>query len=455
MNCSRTLRIWACIVLAIAGLPRAIFSAPPVNPLLPPLYSFDLASPTVTNGFVEADDVLALNFPFPVPVITGAALGLGAAGDDLDGLSGANSLVSDTATFMLRFSVDRDSTGAVPPDPALVNLGLPYNVADQAARGHQAGDEYISMQLYTRQSTGGTPGGNHTLSRNNYDEGGTDFGAQPPTSAQSMAVGAPQDNVDGLAASEATAAVYFSATATSPSLATLPGGSGSGVHVYRFVSGTTTLYASAAQLGLQQADDLDALVVFDTNANGLFDGTDQVLFSLAPGSPSLATLQGASAVGAAADVFSVSPGIVPQLFASASSLGLGAASDNIDALEILPCTNSLGCLLDHSIRLVLADFDYDGDVDADDMGTFDGCFTGEGGEYEIGCEPGDFDFDFDVDCTDRAAFDEAWTGGSAPPRAECLGQIPTISELGVAFLAALLLAAGAIIIRRRTEQRAH
>ena len=115
------------------------------------------------------------------------------------------------------------------------------------------------------------------------------------------------------------------------------------------------LYVSSLDLGLHQCDDIDGMIVFDTNADGLFNGTDQILFSLTPDSPSLTTIPGASTTGAAADVFLMSPGAEgPTLFASAADLGLGHPDDNIDALDYTPCDDPDTCAAAHGIRIHLS-----------------------------------------------------------------------------------------------------
>jgi len=112
------------------------------------------------------------------------------------------------------------------------------------------------------------------------------------------------------------------------------------------------LYASALDLGLRQCDDVDGLIVFDANSDGVFNGSDQVLFSLSPESPSLATIPGASGTGAAADVFLTTPDLVePVLFASAGDFGLGSATDNIDALDYTLCDDANACAAAHGIRI--------------------------------------------------------------------------------------------------------
>lgn len=442
------------ILVSLSGPATA---APPRTPLPPPFYSFDLASPATAQGHVKADDVLALNFPYPVAVISGATLGLGMVGDDLDGISTGNAAFPADMPFALLFSVSRDTVGAAPPDPALVALGLPYNVFDQAARGHQAGDEYMSTRLFTRGG-GPAPGqssDNNTLVRNNYDEGGSDLSARPETSAQSFSA-APQDNVDALADASLPLGPYFSVTASSQSLSTLPGsGSPSGAHIFHSDLIQTSLFASYSALGLQQDDDIDDLIVFDLDANGVFDGADQVLFSLTPGSPSLGLIVGASASGAAADVFVAMPGSAPAVFAPAATLGLGAASDDIDGLAILPCADPAACITDHAIRLVPGDFDDDGDVDAADLDGFNGCLGNEDEPYPQGCAPGDFDKDGDVACSDWAAFLTAWTDPGTPPTpSPCANTIPAVSDVSLIVLGALLAAAGWVTLKRRNPATA-
>lgn len=99
-------------------------------------------------------------------------------------------------------------------------------------------------------------------------------------------------------------------------------------------------YATAGNLGLQAGDVIDALVVSDVTPgaspqapNGVRDATqDDVLFSLAPGSPTLTAMS-----FSAADVFrSRLNGSFSRLH-TAASLGL-LATDNIDGLDVSPGT---------------------------------------------------------------------------------------------------------------------
>ena len=78
----------------------------------------------------------------------------------------------------------------------------------------------------------------------------------------------------------------------------------------------------------------------DMAGNGVFEPNDQVVFSLASGSPSRG----------AAEVFIVQFGGQPTVLAPASALGLGHVDDNIDALELLLCDDAMACAVAHGIR---------------------------------------------------------------------------------------------------------
>jgi hypothetical protein len=443
-------------VLALVGFVAVARAAPPLEPLPAPLFSFDLESPSVQTYSVDAAGILELDSPRPSLLVSGLEIGLGAEGDDLDAMSLANADVPLDASFAILFSVDRDTVGVATPDPDLVALEVPYNALDQALRGQAAGDQFMSTTLYTREGRAASRlTHNNTLVRNNFDEGGTDFAALPATSAGDVVVDEPQDRVDATLTASDITLLYYSASATSPSLETLPVWEyPSGAHIFYLVLafGEPGIFASCFNLGLQQEDDIDALLVFDTNSNGAFDGSDQVLFSLTPDSPSLATISGASTSGAAADVFVVTPGEDPVAFAPAALLGLGHQQDNLDALEYVPCDDAEVCAAIHGIRRVAGDFDNDGDVDEDDFDTFEQCFTGPDNPFAPDCEAGDFDGDGDIDCDDWGHFCQAWTPEGSPPELpQCPAQqpIPAVSEWGVVVMTLLTLAAGTLVFRRR------
>lgn len=367
----------ALVVSTVALFSTIALGAPPLEPTLAPFYSFDAASPTVADGTVGSADLL---FPDPseVPniVLRGLDIGLGQPGDELDALSGPNSDVDANRSFAILVSVDRATLGGVPPDPDLVNQGVPYNVADQAGKGQAAGDQFMSLTLYTRaggrlSGLNGRAGDNNTLLRNNYDEGGTDLSAQPPVSAEDSAAArggtVEQDEVDCMFGTRVPTdprgptdllPIYFSASADSPSLQLLPGVMASGANIYFNADPAggkqTVLYASFGDLGLMQGDDISGMIVFDSDGAGSFDGVfngqDQVLISLTRNSPSLSTLGDPGTVASSADVFSVDASGNAVVFARAAELGLDALSDSIDAVDFLPCTDATACALLHAIR---------------------------------------------------------------------------------------------------------
>jgi hypothetical protein len=66
-------------------------------------------------------------------------------------------------------------------------------------------------------------------------------------------------------------------------------------------------------------------------------------------------------------------------------------------------------------RLVQADFDQDGDVDQEDFGHLQGCFTGDAFSYGPGCADADLDVDGDVDGYDIAILLDCMSGPGQPP----------------------------------------
>jgi len=98
------------------------------------------------------------------------------------------------------------------------------------------------------------------------------------------------------------------------------------------------LYATAAVLVLAPGDDINALVIFEDGTPGATPA-DVVLFSLAPGSPTLGTLGFTPA-----DILSVSPNAgAPVPFVPANALGL-TPNDDIDGLDVVPEPAAAGLL---------------------------------------------------------------------------------------------------------------
>lgn len=103
-------------------------------------------------------------------------------------------------------------------------------------------------------------------------------------------------------------------------------------------SGTPAMYAPGVFLGLLPGDDIDAMVWFEDDTGGVpTPGPtpgDMMIFSLVPGSPTLAAFGHAFGAGGA-DLFVTKPGGAVALFAPAAALGL-LPTDDIDALDVVP-----------------------------------------------------------------------------------------------------------------------
>lgn len=370
-------------MLAVAVLLACLTPSPAAddvtarNPLLPPLFSLDRDSPEVLQSLLRASDLLLpTGQGTPQVVIPAENLSLFHPHDELDGLS-LDWWLDAGQTFVLVFSVDRATDGALPPDPNLVALGFPFNTQDQALKQQAASDAFISLHLFNRQGPlGHLRSANNTLVINGGDAGGVDFQVYP----QGLSPSAPnpsgqQSDVDGGAGTQPPASlrqcadpargpfnpVLFSLSSDSPSLGTLPGtGSGADVYIDRQTEtpGGEELFVAPYMLGLLPADDIDAVVVFE-NGDGLFDpGIDQVLFSLAPGSPSLETQF------SPADLFTSSGFGLFERYATALDLGL-AFGDNLNMLDYVVCDSLADCVHDWAIGFVLCVGDLDGDNDVD------------------------------------------------------------------------------------------
>jgi hypothetical protein len=203
---------------------------------------------------------------------------------------------------------------------------------------------------------------NNTLAINNYDEGGGFFAL--PVGTAETTYRAVQDNVNATATlpvappgdSGQYDRLYFSTTNDSPSLADISFGtcgetSGATI-LYNAAPGSLNsgVYACFGDLGLVPEDDIDGLIVLDVVDPAVFGPGDRVVFSLAPGSPSLTIIIDASTSGAAADAFIVEFGGAPEVLTWAAQMGMGASGDNIDALELLPCADGEECARDHGVR---------------------------------------------------------------------------------------------------------
>ncbi len=82
--------------------------------------------------------------------------------------------------------------------------------------------------------------------------------------------------------------------------------------------------------------------------------------------------------------------------------GLGGVFQGINST----CENRLCC------PEPFADADWDGDVDQNDFGAFQVCYTGMGGGVPAGCECTDRDGNSTIDGVDFAAFESCFTGAN-------------------------------------------
>lgn len=340
------------------------YGARPLQPLNCPLYNLDAQSPKVLAGLYNPADLLSCpptpQDEDPTIAISGMELGLSDANDEIDALSNATFSFSPSQPYSLLFNVDRQTVGVVPPDSTLAKSGVPYNVFDQAGKNQQAGDQYMTLDTFAfGAAVAGTiagSGSNNSAVRNNFDEGGTDYGTSPSTSASSTGSGT-QGGVGSSAGTAAALAVagvspdlYFSVKSGSPSLLTLP--DGSGATIYRYVPGSSPqVFASFAQLGLSAADDIDAMIVVNQGDPSLFDSGDLVIFSLTPDSPFATSFPGRTdAPGADVYMYAAMSADPPQLRVTSAMFGLGTPSDNITGLDLLPCSDGLACAQVHGIQ---------------------------------------------------------------------------------------------------------
>lgn len=278
----------------------------------PHTFSLDAASPSGVN---PADLLNPSAVPPPSTQVLAANLGL-QVGDELDALSGGADAVQDSNIVF--FSVDRLSLGAVPgPMP-------PWDVLNQALLNQQAGDVYA-----TTNKLGGwsVPVGLNMLRDNQGSLGEIPQILPPVPNPGGM------DRLDAMAFEEFDLTadlahdlpVYFSLDPLSPSVVGLSPAD----ILLSPVGGGFAVFAPAGALGLTMHDDLDALALLDLGVAGRVDpGIDLALFSLAPGSPTLAVL-GASP----ADVFITTFNSFSAVHYPAGSLGL-LPTDNVDALEV-------------------------------------------------------------------------------------------------------------------------
>jgi hypothetical protein len=258
----------------------------------------------------------------PVTEVWEGSLGLVAA-DNVDAVS-ANTVTAKNIPYHIYFSADRPS------------LGLPGTPYRAEALLNQAASDIWRMNNVTAMSplaslaacAPSAIGGMQAPFRNqdSYDFIFSALAGVGP-------IGGNPDNIDALELDDLDPSldkfhdvgVYFSLDPASPTL----GGVSPAAIFFTPVGGVPGIWAAVAQLGLVVADDIDALVVWDRVVVGAPNpGMDLVLFSLAPGSPSLG---GASP--ATIFVSDLTGFFCP--FVQPNALGMRGV-DNIDGLDVLP-----------------------------------------------------------------------------------------------------------------------
>lgn len=267
-------------------------------------------------------------------------------GDDMDrqipaGIHG----VAPGAIYSWLFSVD---TAAV---------GKSGGVLSEAAGDGASADVYVS-----EVKVDGAPG--NAVVTQTPDKNALGYDGDGSLGAPSMGLTENED-VDAIDISYAShpgvdvlgGPSYFSLDSTS---AATPGFAGlgvgtSGADLFSSTGGVISTFATHTALGLAAGDDLDALVIAD-NGNGTFDAAsqffdwtdesaDMVLFSLAPGSPTLGTDDVVRDLAIEpGDILTFVTGPIPgvAIFIPAEDLGLltvrsgDASSDNLNALDVVP-----------------------------------------------------------------------------------------------------------------------
>jgi len=389
----------AATLLATAANLAAEDDVTAENPLIPPLFSIDPNSPEVSGGLLLPGDVLwpGADPYLPEIVIPAENLSLFDPNDNVDALALGALDVGWEDTFVAIFSVDRPAIGGVPPDPNLVALGFPFNVQDQAAKNQAAADAFMSLFLLNRFGPippKGSRAANNTLVINQGDAGGVHFVLSPQTLSPSVVnpPGSPQSDVDGAAGAQPPPPrralgsrtgrqpphdpILFSLSAGSPSLLTLPG-TGSGADIYIDFDpnhpGDELLYVEPFLLGLVPDDDIDAMIVFeDGDFHHFTPGSDQVVFSLDPNSPTL----GLFGFGPGDLLMSWGGGTF-EPYCPATLLGLEPTDDNLNMLDYVLCDDIMSCVCDWAIGYVNAcvgDINGDGRVDLADLAILLSCY---------------------------------------------------------------------------------
>ncbi len=381
------LHMWMGVVASVAA----------ANAEAQVVFSPDLGgdSGLFANSIYEAN----FNLLPPPPLGGGPGMGLG-AGDNIDA---ASSDKDDTdPDFVPCFSVDPTSSGSPLPFRAPFTS---FTVFDQASKNQVEGDLFSATEAFNRVN--GLLPVPISLGLNSNEL----IANQSPTYPNEMSLlplanpadfvfpKSPRDNVNAETMLEpGSSAMIFSLSANSPSIQSLGGTSGADLFFDPniTVGGNEQIYATFAQLGLLQQDDIASVAYYDSNNDNQYNGIDTVYFTLTRTSPTLGPL-GLSA----ADVL-VSSGGMTRLFISHSILGL-QPTDAIDAVSL--DTLIAGSVF-QTIRMKIcpADLNGDGQVDVLDFFAFVVAFG-------TGNPIADLDMNGQIDVLDYFAFIVAFLAG--------------------------------------------
>jgi hypothetical protein len=315
MSATRMVKLWVALTFVLSlALSGAVFGPGASGPVPPPEVqgqSFSVVNgDPLSAGGVHPADIVGIG---GLPLIPCENLGLlcvdpatGAA-DDVNGLSFGWDL-GFTEHAPLQFSVDSGSQGAA---GTAVRIEADCSPAQPQADAFETSVDGANLQDLDGDGVAcGTNAG--------YGLGLTE--------------GATSDNMDAMERDPCLVVdlncdgtpegpIYLTLAPGSPSLATI--GATSADILLVGVEYLPIVWAQGTDdLGLEGGDVIDALCVKE-NGNGMYDAEDRVLFSLAPGSPTLASRSMSPAA-----ILQPSP---PRIAAAESELGL-VATDNLDAL---------------------------------------------------------------------------------------------------------------------------
>jgi len=398
----KSLRL-ALVAIAFAAL-AAISTTPAAGE---PSFGVDPASGPPAGDILEPAPGSPAFGPLLAPVTTigAGALGLPAA-SNIDAVSYGDDVFPPGAPWHVAFSVAPGSIGhpgSPPVSPMYPNVFLETVAGD----GFVDADIYSSFNMaappfgaYAFAAPPAAPCGIHSNIQAADEDGLGLFALGFPNVGLGLVAGV--DNVDSLEMLDNSFVdfipaggdgapelpVFFSVdAATAGALGVIPpGGPVTPASILVWVPGGPLIHwAPPAALGLVAGDDIDAVAVGYVSGAplglGYAGAPDTILFSLTPGSPSVAGLPTfcfGPGSGTGGDVYGVGvlPGTIPILDAEMMGLSTvrsgGPITDNLDAIDIVLASgvDGDGDLLDDAV-----------DMDDDNEG------LGDGADVAAGCSP--------------------------------------------------------------------